>query len=128
MKATKWFVGLTILGITGYATRKYWMPYFKSPVKDSKEKPAVTNTNTVTEEAKPVADPTKAISKEKAIELLGFYVKKQADMSSSKLTDEGSKLANAVLASLRKAIEDGGWMIAPEEGTRKLTVVKIINL
>lgn len=132
MKATKWLVGLTLVGIAGYATRSYWMPYFKKAVKESKTEPiTTTTTTTTTETTNPVTNPKKEISKEKALELLGYYIKKKYDMSVSKYTAEGMKLETAILLSFEKAITDGGWRIVPamkgQEASGQLTVAKQID-
>lgn len=68
-------------------------------------------------------EPTKTvITKEKATELLKFYINKKKEMSVAKYTPEGMMTANLVVNSLKKSLEDGGWKVIEKDG--KTTAVR----
>ena len=58
-------------------------------------------------------EPSKDISKEKAMEIYKLWYNKKNEMATTRYTAEGMVMARAVLVALEKSIEDGGWKITP---------------
>lgn len=89
---------------------------------DDKTKKDTSESSTTENSAEPKPDTKKVITKEKATELLKFYVNKKREMEVAKYTKEGAITAQLVVDSLKKSIEDGGWKVIEKDG--KITAVK----
>ena len=106
------YVGYGLLFSTiGYTVGALPAFIFIKETKATDDKKTETTTTTTTTVKEPVVKHTiVAISKEKANEIFGFWLKKKKEMETAKYSD-GGFLANAVLDSLKKSLESGGWKI-----------------